>query len=46
MPLWVPYTKENKAGMDFTQNGPVPTVRESEFNEFIKDWLVEKGLKR
>ena len=45
MPEWIPYTKENKAGMEFTPNGPVPTVRDSEFGEFIKEWINEKSLK-
>lgn len=46
MPEWKAYTAENKAGMEFTSNGPVPTVRDSEFGEFIKEWLNEKGLER
>ena len=45
MPTWVPYTAENKAGIEFTPNGPVPAVRDSEFGEFIKDWLNEKAMK-
>ena len=45
MPEWIPYTKENKAGMEFTSNGPEPTVRDSEFGEFIKEWINEKSLK-
>ena len=44
MPEWKPYTAENKAGMEFTSNGPVPMVRESEFGEFIKDWIDEKAM--
>ena len=46
MPEWKAYTVENKVGMEFTSNGPVPTVRDSEFGEFIKEWLNEKGLER
>ena len=44
MPTWAPYTAENKAGMEFTSNGPVPGARDSEFDEFIKEWLNKKGL--
>ena len=45
IPKWNPYTKENKASMVFTPDGPVLTARNSEFSEFIKEWLIEKGLK-
>ena len=43
MPEWLPYTKENKAGIEFTTDGPVPVKRDIPFNDFIKDWLVKKA---
>ena len=45
MPEWIPYTKDNHAAMEFLSDGPMPTVRNNEFNEFIKEWLDEKNLK-
>ena len=45
MPEWTPYTRDNKMGMEFLSDGPKPTVRNNEFNEFLIDWIDNKNLK-
>lgn len=42
LPTWLPYKPGTKAGMEFTGNGPVPSVRDSKFNDFIMEWFKNK----
>lgn len=44
MPKWNPYRTGAKYGMEFLGNGPVPTIRDSEFNNFITEWLTKSNL--
>ena len=45
MEKWIPYTKDNKAGIEFTIDGPKEYINNSGYDEFIKDWLIEKASK-